>query len=178
MEEENDGNIIEKYSKKDALTNLSTKLQSNQNNELTSFFSHCKSIYECYEEIDTTTQAAALILFENVLNKYEQHSSELACINSLLSSTLAGSASESSNKEIRTLSAKRPSSTSQELLEKLPLKHRATAKEILTQIAFNFFEDVSEGKVSLENLSLRFQLPVEELRSNYYQYLQQSTEIH
>lgn len=179
IEEEKDEKIIKEYSNKENLISIATKIQSDQSNDLKVFFTNCNSIYDFYEEIDKTTQAAVLLLCEKVFEKYEQHSSELAWMNSLLPSRITASVSKSRDMEGNALSTKRVAPDSQEeLLEQLPLKYRATVKDILTQIAFNFFQEVSEGRVTLETLSSKFQLPVEELRSNYRLYIHQTTQSH
>ncbi|MBP6951222.1 MAG: hypothetical protein KBD36_03980 [Alphaproteobacteria bacterium] len=66
---------------------------------------------------------------------------------------------------------KRPALTPQGLFDDLPSEYQKKVIIIINSIATNFFPEVHQGKLSLEELSSKCGAPLKELETTYNEYL-------
>lgn len=167
LDDETDESYIRQYTSKSVFSQYESKVDSASNEGIKNFFHNCKKIYEANEEIDPATQASVQMIFERVFQKYEKHSDLLASTSHLL--PIIAQADDESKKALGKI--KRPALTPQGLFDDLPSEYQKKVIIIINSIATNFFPEVHQGKLSLEELSSKCGAPLKELETTYNEYL-------
>lgn len=165
--QDEDIDYIEKYTTKNVFESYK-KLLKDKDSPFNSFYQSCREIYENHAEIDPLTQASVQMILERVSQKYEDHLNFRASIAPLLPVIAQEDSNESKNVSGH---IKKKEITSKYLLNELPLEYKDTFLILITNIATNFFPEVHQGKLTLEELSSKCGTPLKELESTYNEYL-------
>ena len=168
LEDEKDESYIQQYTSKNVFSQYESKVDNASNEGIKNFFHNCKKIYEANEELDPTTQASVQMIFERVFQKYEQHSALLTSTRHLLP-VIEQADDNDSKKDAGQIM--KPGLTSKSLFDDLPSEYQKKVIIIINSIATNFFPEVRQGKLSLEELSSKCGTPLKELEMTYSEYL-------
>lgn len=164
LDPETDDNYVQQYNKKNIFNEYEGTINRASNSVLKNFFDNCKEVYNFYEDRDTFARTAVQILFERVFQKHEDRANTLLSTKHLLPVIRDSDDNDEAFPQQK--------STLQTLLKEIPLEYQPMFRIIIIGIANNFFPDIFQEKLTLEEVSLKCGVPLEELKKNYEHYLQ------
>jgi hypothetical protein len=164
LDPETDDKYSKEYSGKNIFNEYEEKINQASNSALKTFFANCKELFNFYEDIDSFTQVAVQILFERVFQKYEDRANTVFSTKHLLPIIEKVDEDEVHPQKRATVQA---------LVEEFPLEYQPKLHMLILGIAYSFFPEVFEQKLTLDDVSSKCGLPLDELKRNYEHYLQQ-----
>lgn len=165
--QDEDTDYIEKYTTKNVFESYK-KMLKDKGSPFSSFYQSCREIYDNHAEIDPLTQASVQMILERVSQKYEDHLNLRSSIAPFLPVIVQVDINESKNVLGQ---IKKSGLTPKYLFNELPSEYKEKFIIVITNIATNFFPEVHQGKLTLEELSSKCGTPLKELETTYSEYL-------